>query len=355
MIRHFFLLILMTALSGPTAAADFGNTTNDTKPTSHIGQNPGTPDGREGGEDMDTAVIINALPFSDTGNTSDNIPNYPVTCPWESFGPDVVYGYTPATDEVISVDLCGSGYDTVLSIRDGALNLIACNDDFYFNDPCGNYVSRIEEAYLIAGTEYFIIVGGYGSDAGDYILTVELAIIDPPCTLTCEGLPEEEPPLGPDYEDAYNGGCNSPEFGNPIQDHTFSADINGTLIYCGISGWYPGSRDTDWMHFAVGAYGIIEWTLDAEQQVDGYLLGGDCASGITVDQEITAGPCQPATMTIQGNPGTVVLLWVGPTEYSAPPGFSGYEFNYVCDFTGLAPGVVPTTEFSFDAIKTMYR
>jgi len=62
----FFLIIL---LAGTASASDLGTTPQDAKTNTHIGINPGTPDGREGGEDMSTAVIINTLPFDDTGQS----------------------------------------------------------------------------------------------------------------------------------------------------------------------------------------------------------------------------------------------------------------------------------------------
>jgi hypothetical protein len=360
--RYLFILIFVFALTAPTSATDFGNAPKDTKTNTHIGQNPGTPDEREGGEDMDNPVVINALPFDDTGNTSDNIDNYDVACPvGSSQSPDVVYSYTPTMNECIRVDLCGSGYDTKTYIFDGSYNVIACNDDYYYNDDCGEYVSLIEEAQLVAGSEYFIIIDGYGGDSGDYILNIRISDPAPPWPLMCEGLNEGEPPLGYNYADAFNGGCNSPQFGNPIADLTQAGDENGNLIFCGQSGWYNQSngstwRDTDWMYFMIGQSGMIEWTLEAEYQVNGLLLSGDCDAGINIADLITFTPSIPAFMMIIGNPGDVVMLWVGPSDYSPPSGFVGYEFSYKCIFTGLnADGPVPTSNLSFDAMKSLYR
>lgn len=353
--RYLLLLICVLTLAAPTSATDLGNAPKDTKTNPHIAQNPGTPDGREGGEDMASAILIETLPFSDSGNTSDNIDDYEVSCPYGSDSPDVVYRHTPVTDILINVDLCGSSYDTKTYIMDGAMNVIACNDDAYFDDYCGVYVSLIEAAPLSGGMEYFIIIDGYGGDAGDYMLAMDSYIPPPPCFLTCDGLPEGEPPLNDSYYDAFNGGCNSPQFGEPFADLTTAADGNGELNFCGISGWFAGGRDTDWMHFMMGQSGMIEWTLDSEYPVYGFYLSGDCDAGITIEDQITAGPCQPDIMTVQGNPGDVVILWVGPTEFSPPGGFVGHEFNYTCDFTGLAPGIVPTSKYTFDAIKSLYR
>lgn len=359
--RHLLAFVLMIALVGSAAAADLGNVQKDLKNNSHVGMNPGTPDGREGGEDMASAVVVAALPYTDSGNTLDNLDDYDAACPYTgSTSADVLYSFTPAMDMYISVDLCGSSYDTKTYVFDAAFNLIACNDDAYFDEICGSYVSAIDEAALIGGTEYFITVDGYGGDAGDYMIALDEITPAEPCVIVCDGLAEGEPHLGDDYADAYNGGCNSPEFDNPFQDLTAAGDANGELTFCGTSGWYLNagveSRDTDWSYFVIGESGSIEWTLDAEQLTTGYLLAGNCVDGPTAPQDMLAGPCAPATMIITGTPGDVVMLWVGPSEFTAPAGFDGPEYSYVSTFTGLdATGVTATEGISFDGIKSLYR
>ncbi len=348
-------------LVGSAAAADLGNQYKDTKTNSHVMMNPGTPDGRQGGEDMATAFAITALPFDDTGNTTGNVDDYDAECPYSgSTSPDVVYSYTPAADEFISVDLCGSGYDTKTYVIDGDMNVIACNDDFYYGDPdCGSYTSFIEMASLTGGVEYFIVVDGYGGDAGDYILSVEAVIPPAPCVLECNGGVEEgEPELVTDYMDVYNSGCNDDSGLYPFQ--YLEATSGDMLDFCGISGWYNFGasqyRDTDWFIAVFGETGIIEWILDAEQETYGFLLGGEvasCGANITVDESITAGPCAPATMTLQGNPGDTVFLWVGPSEYTPPVGFVGNEYDYTGHFAGLE--AVATSVKSFGSVKSLYR
>lgn len=354
--RHLLAFVLMIALVGSAAAVDLGSVSRDIKTDSHVGMNPGTPDGREGGEDMASAMPIAALPFTDGGNTFDNIHDYDAVCPYSgSTSPDVVYSYTPDMDVVVSVDLCGSSYDTKTYIMDGDMNLIDCNDDAYFDDTCGTYVSLIEGAALVAGTEYFIVVDGYGTDAGDYLIAVDAFIPDPPCVLECSGVAEGEPALGPGYEDAFNGGCNSPEFGEPWGDLTAAADGNGDLTFCGIAGWTDTGRDTDWNYLMIGEFGMVEVSVDAEQLTNVYTLTGNCVDGIGVDQSMTVGICAAGNFTVQGNPGDVFMLWFGPSEFTAPAGFVGYEYDYVATMTGLVPGTVATENVSFDGIKSLYR
>jgi len=354
--RHLITILLVLALVSSASAADLGNTRDNTKTNTQVGQNPGTPDSREGGEDMATAFPITAIPFTDTGNTVDNIDDYDASCPYTgSISPDVVYSFTPNTDVNITVDLCGSGYDTKTYVMDADYNIYACNDDNYFDPECGMYVSFILNVPLTAGTEYFFVVDGYGGDAGDYILNLSYYMADPPCDLTCNGVLEGEPTLGPGYFDIFNSGCSGE--GYPFQD--LSTDSNGELVFCCKSGWYDyeGSefRDTDWFITIIGEEGVIEWTLDAEQETYGFLLGPHDCYEVEPIQTMTAGPCAPATMVIEGSEGDIVWLWVGPTLFSAPAGFVENEYDYVSYFTGLHSGVVATEPISFDSIKSLYR
>ena len=115
MIRQSMTIGLILFLITPALALsmELGNVNISSKDNQHVGLNPGTADGRQGGEDMASAVPIDEMPFNDTGNTSDNLDDYDEICPYGgSISPDVVYSYTPLNDEVLTIDLCGSSYDT---------------------------------------------------------------------------------------------------------------------------------------------------------------------------------------------------------------------------------------------------
>jgi len=131
---------------------------------------------REGGEDIANAVPISGLPFNDTGFTCDNIDDYDVACPGygESDAPDVVYSYTPTWGEIITIDLCGSLYDTKIFVYEAtAGNVVACDDDFYpFGDACGSYVSKVEDLHLLGGQTYYIVIDGWSGDCGEYELSI---------------------------------------------------------------------------------------------------------------------------------------------------------------------------------------
>ncbi len=147
------------------------------KSSDHVGLNPGTPDGREGGETIAGAVAVPSIPYTDTGNTCDNVDDYDEVCDYpDSNSPDVVYAYVPTLDGVIDIDLCYSSYDTKLYVYEGSYtpgNPYACNDDYWDgNGDCLEYSSFLPSVPVAAGTTYFIVVDGYDGDCGDYQIDI---------------------------------------------------------------------------------------------------------------------------------------------------------------------------------------
>ncbi len=90
----------------------------------------------QGGDVCSNATVISSIPFTDSGTTTGYNDDYTVPCMQFQFNgsPDVVYSYTPTTTEILDVTLCGSSFDTGLSIW---LNcpgtsdpvMLCCNDD----------------------------------------------------------------------------------------------------------------------------------------------------------------------------------------------------------------------------------
>jgi hypothetical protein len=86
-------------------------------------------DSRQGGEDFSQAFPVTVLPFADAGTTAGALNDYSPGCGF-SAAPDVVYSYTPEQDITVDVDLCGSAYDTILSVfANDNSTLVGCNDD----------------------------------------------------------------------------------------------------------------------------------------------------------------------------------------------------------------------------------
>jgi len=81
--------------------------------------------------------------------------------------PDVYYKIVPGNYQAIKVSLCGSTFDTFLSILDQNGNAIIGNDD---SQNCGS-ASEIE--FLTAGHDtLFAVVEGWGLASGDYTITI---------------------------------------------------------------------------------------------------------------------------------------------------------------------------------------
>jgi hypothetical protein len=125
----------------------------------------------QGGEDCASAAII-SVPDTVSGTTSGYADDYDYACPYSATAPDVVYSYTPVTDEMVVISLCnpGTNYDTKLYVYKDVCgvddSVVACNDDF-----C-DLLSELSDVELDSGSTYYIVVDGYASQSGDYELTV---------------------------------------------------------------------------------------------------------------------------------------------------------------------------------------
>jgi hypothetical protein len=333
---------------GIAAAADLGNVA-PIKSTPVVPDNPINPD-RQGGDTVLSATVIPSLPYGDTGTTAGYVNDYDEACPYTgSTAADVVYSYTPGAAESVDIDLCGSLYDTKVYVYDSGLSLVACNDDFYFDDICGVFVSKLEAVNLAAGNTYYIIIDGYGGSFGDYVLNVGGY---EPCVLNCVGTPEGEPTLVDNYVDSYNGGCNysqtSPVF-QPI-----AGDSNGDAVLCGVSGWYFFNgltyRDTDWLLLTMGPGGVIDITVDAEYPTSIFELLPQSCPSVAVAQSSGGGACLEGYMTITGYAhGGIVWFWVGPAAWEPMTA----EYDYICWFAGLEPDVA-TQQTTWSNLKALF-
>jgi hypothetical protein len=314
---------------------------------------PSVPDpSRQGGDTIATALSIPALPYLDTGTTTGYADDYDEVCPTDGMGPDVVYAYTAPADQLIDIDLCGSDYDSKVFVYDDTFHLIACNDDYYFDAPCGIYTSKIEGAPLVGGGTYDIVVDGYGSDHGAYDLAVTVREhCEPACPSA--GVAEGEPSLHEDYVDSFNGGCDFSHLTPALR--VISGGANGEFVLCGTSGWYirlnEERRDTDWFILFMGQTGTIEATFEAEESSFVAEVARDHCDGGLV-QAATVG-CEPATMTISGQaPEAMAWLRITPTREHQPIWADG-EYDYVIWFTGLAANVA-TEATTWSTVKALY-
>jgi len=292
--RLLAILALFLITAAPASAFDLGATA-PAKPVG--GSNPPPPDPevmRQGGDTMADAVFVPVPVNGITGTTVGYADDYDEACPYDnSVAPDVVYKLAPATDVAVDIDMLGSDYDTKIYVYDDDFELIACNDDWY-----PDYVSKIENLALRGDSKYYLVIDGYGDSAGQYVLTIT---VPEPCDLDCPAGAqlEGEPPLVDGYQDAYNGGCNSPEFGNPFGNIW-------SFVFCGRSGWFTGAdgsstRDTDWYELMMPANGFIEVIGDAEFATYMFELAPQDCGSVAVVQNVTIGPSRPAAPSGSGS------------------------------------------------------
>jgi hypothetical protein len=335
------LALCLLCLAAAAPAADLG-TTPPAKPA--VTRQAPPPDPavlRQGGDTIADAVTI-PVPYDGTGTTIGYTDDYDEVCPYDgSTSPDVVYRFEwwMGGGNGLYIDMYGSGYDTKIYLYDEELNLVDCNDDWY-----PDYTSLIT---LIDAGVYYLVIDGYGGDAGEYHLQLHEFYWD---AVECPGGDvqlEGEPPLAVDYVDAFNGGCNSPDQGSPFQ---FITDD----VFCGVSGWYPfegaTNRDTDWFLLTLPASGTLEITGDGAFETYLFELGPQDCGEVGVLQSLEVGPLQEGTMFVTGEPGGTVWFWVGPTVFTPPGGYDVYEYEYVL----WIPDVVATEQRSWSRVKALF-
>jgi hypothetical protein len=161
-----------------------------------------------GGDTCASATPITALPFCAQCFTTNAHDDYQPTCITGPSGPDVVFKYTPTENQVVSFSLCGSAFNTVLSIYDGCpvagVAPLCCSDD-----GCGpnNQQSCCPGVELLAGHTYYIIVDGATPQAfGQFRIHVTLGEV-------CASAPcfsDNRCPY-PNREVDANDGCGEPD------------------------------------------------------------------------------------------------------------------------------------------------
>lgn len=118
------------------------------------------------GDDTTDPIIVSSLPYSGTGDNSYCYSNQNLVYA----SPDVYYRVNPSPlMESISVTLCGSGFDTFLSVVETDGNVVAFNDDA---EGCGT------SSALTFNTEglgqVYVIVEGWGSEMGEYEILINV-------------------------------------------------------------------------------------------------------------------------------------------------------------------------------------
>ncbi|MBK6965955.1 MAG: choice-of-anchor D domain-containing protein [Bacteroidales bacterium] len=293
----------------------------------------------QGGENIATAfVLTGALPITSSGTTSGYANDYNEDCPYTgSTAPDVVYAYTPAADIMVDIDLCGSSYDTKVFVYENAATPgtpFACSDDFYTasGDPCGQWVSKIEEASLTGGNTYYIVIDGYsGTDFGNYNLEIREFTPPPPCVWGVDIIP----PVGAIAEseacgaDA-NGGCNM-----AAGTETWETIPSTGGSFSGTMWSTTGTRDTDWYELVLTSASSVVLSANSDIAIIyGYITGTftpgapDCALVTSISPNNTAGPCSQTFLDMGVLSAGTYWFFVSVPSYIDNPCDKHYWITY---------------------------
>ena len=128
-----------------------------------------TPPDEAAPQDVCAAAELACTNITYYGTTVGATNDGSTSCGSSSTTPDVWYYYRPVGNGYLTVSLCGSSYDTVLSIHTGCpgtpSNEAACNDDL-----CGE--ASLLNVLVLSGHDYWIRVSGSEGATGDYQMTL---------------------------------------------------------------------------------------------------------------------------------------------------------------------------------------
>jgi hypothetical protein len=302
------------------------------------------------------AVDMVSLPFSD----ADNLWNYADDI---NFGygtsPDAVYKFTPDFDGCITVDLCGSNYDSMVWVVDEAMTIVAWNDD---GAACDLYQSQIAWMNVYSGVLFYYVVDGYGGSAGQYVIDVFTRDCPPPVECPPGAILEGEPCSDP-YDDEYDSGCNGATY--PFFDLLCG---EGQLVVCGTTfNHYDyegiGLRDTDWYMLADLGPDPQEITASSYYESTGSLymieIGPPrCDGVVAIPAGVHLGSRELATITHVCDPALGEFAIFQSKNYYDGTWYvctDPESWPYVLWVDGYCPDPVPTETQTWGGVKNLFK
>lgn len=293
------------------------------------------------GNDTCPATPINGLPYTDTGTTSGRANNFsPAQIGGACFNnnaPDVIYSFVPPYTQSYTITTDGSSYDTYIYIqRFGTCpgdSTLECNDDG------GIGVNSLITRTLTAGVTYHIIVDGYASSSGNYVLNV----FDN-CNIECQpGDIQEcfEVRDSTHLQNNCNGGCENPLFGG-VESWQ---DIQPCQTVCGrlFTGVRPNGgnyRDVDTYRFTLTEACSLAITLNSEVGYTLTVTTASCPWSFLWTYTSYPYPCSTAThVTPCFQPGTYSVM-VRPNTFTGINDFRTYRMQV---------GLIPCSGCQIDA------
>lgn len=266
-------------------------------------------------DDCATATAIGDvtdLPFSNLGATASGV--IP-TCGGATAPVDMWYSYTAADDGFLTVDLCGSTFDTRLAIWGDcpAVTELACNDDS--GPACSGLQSSIQ-LQVANGLTYFIQVAGYNAGVGSGDITTTFITYFDNDVLT----------QSIDMNGFYAGGATvnpmATVYNNGFNTNTFDVTMD--------IGVYSSTKTvTDLAPFTA-----IQVTFDPWTAVDGDLTVDVCTE-LTGDQDVS-NDCILGQEIVVRTYDKVVYGYKGGYSGTVPVGPFSFNLNDPTTVTSIA-------------------
>ena len=249
-----------------------------------------------------TVAANSSVTFNTTNATpSAGVPD-PNQCPgtfldWGTGNRDVWFKFTPTDDGVATFSTCdAASFDTSMVLYTGscnALTQVACNGDGVGGSGCQAFYSRIADFPVLAGTDYYVRIGGWnGVEFGAGTLAVAFTAIPAGC-------------LGA------TGDCAQPHGAPGCADaNCCSAVCNFDFICCDV-GW-----DESCVSYAIELCGIFVHRCDSPNPgvpndcaPNANVVSGDSSRTFNVTGCNTDGPNHPGATCNSGNDFFFYDVW----------------------------------------------
>ncbi|MCX6833682.1 MAG: hypothetical protein NTW07_00870, partial [candidate division Zixibacteria bacterium] len=136
-----------------------------------------------GGDTPGTATVIAALPYTDSGDLTGAVDDYPLDCGFGDPGSptrgDLFYSFTPAASAFVTFSLCNSVNvykDFVIKLWEGDPSTtgveLTCDEDGCVAPDYG--ASKITGQFVAAGVTYYLQIKCWSATAPAYVLDVYL-------------------------------------------------------------------------------------------------------------------------------------------------------------------------------------
>jgi hypothetical protein len=341
------LRALLVLACGAVGALAYGSFLTGSSAASAVQAHRYEPGGRGSryrlpGDDLSDPIVIPSLPFSVLGTTCGYNDGFTAPCGGGIPGPDVVYAFTPTENGCMQVDLCGSSFETIVSVYEDSIGrLLGCTT--------ASCLARTQLGPLqfAAGRTYYLIVDA-GGPCRDYELHVEACST---CRPVCPpgAISEGEGNCFDDYDNSFNGGCS-------VDPPTFT-DLpctNDTLRVCGTygifgTGFVP-TLDLDWYQLTLSEPGPLRACLQGEGRGQFIVLGPACGN-YTILYDRIADRCGTLCCDLDLPAGTYHLLVRNAPTHQVVPCGAGYLLQiepYAC-----TPSAV--REAPWSRVKQLYR